>query len=72
MQEILTIRVPKGTRRSLELKAKVRNQTVSQYVRQALAAEQFLDVFEAASASLIPLARKKGLFTDEDVFKEFS
>ena len=69
VEEILTIRVPKGTRRQIEKRAKARRQTVSQYVRSALAIEEFLDSFEAARAALVPQARKKGIYTDEDAFE---
>jgi len=69
MEEILTIRVPKGTRRRIEKRAKARRQTVSQYVRSALAIEDFLDTFEAARAVLVPAARKQGIYTDEDAFE---
>jgi hypothetical protein len=69
MGEVLTIRVPKGTRRKLEKAARAQRLTVSQYVRLALDIQQFLDLFEAARAELIPQARKQGIFTDEDVFK---
>jgi predicted DNA-binding protein len=36
MEEVLSIRVPKGTRRRLEKLARAQRLTVSQYVRQAL------------------------------------
>jgi hypothetical protein len=68
VEEILTIRVPKGTRRRLERRAKARRQTLSQYVRSALEVEEFLDSFEAARAALRPAARKRGTYTDEDAF----
>jgi predicted transcriptional regulator len=72
MDEVITIRVPKGTRRRLENRAKAENMTVSQYVRRALAAEQLGGAFEAARADLVPLARAKGIYTDEDVFSVVS
>jgi predicted transcriptional regulator len=72
MEEILTIRVPKGTRRRLVTAARARRLTLSQYVRQALASEQLLDSFEAARDDLLPQARRLGLYTDEDVFKTIS
>lgn len=68
MDEVLTIRVPKGTRRKLEKRARAEKLTVSQYVRRALAAEQLAGAFEAARVDLVPLAREKGIYTDEDVF----
>jgi predicted transcriptional regulator len=69
MDEILTIRVPKGMRRLLEKRARARRQTLSQYVRSALEAESFLDSFEAARAAIRPEARKRGIYTDEDAFE---
>lgn len=69
MDEVLTIRVPKGTRRRLERCARAENLTLSQYVRRALETEQLLGAFEAARADLVPQARAKGIYTDEDVFK---
>jgi predicted transcriptional regulator len=72
MEEILTIRVPKGTRRRLEAAARARRLTLSQYVREALTTEQFLDAFEAARADLVPQARGLGIYADEDVFKLIS
>lgn len=69
MEEVLTIRVPKGTRRRLERRARAENLTLSQYVRRALDTEALLGAFEAARADLIPIARGKGIYTDDDVFK---
>ena len=69
MEEVLTIRVPKGTRRRLERRARAENLTLSQYVRRALDTEALLGALEAARADLVPLARAKGVYTDDDVFK---
>lgn len=69
MDEVLTIRVPKGTRRRLEKRARAEHLTVSQYVRRALQAEELAGALEAARADLLPRARAKGIYTDEDVFK---
>jgi predicted transcriptional regulator len=72
MEEILTVRLPKGTRRRLERRARAQKLTLSQYVRKALDTEQFLDVFEAARAKASPQARTQGIYTDEDVFARIS
>ncbi len=69
MEEILTIRVPKGTRRRLERRARAEKLTLSQYVRRALDSEALLGALEAARADLVPVARSQGVYTDEDVFK---
>ena len=52
----------------MEKRAKAENLTVSQYVRRALEAEQLAGALEAARADLVPLARAKGIYTDDDVF----
>jgi hypothetical protein len=68
MEEVLTIRVPKGTRRKIEKRARAEKLTLSQYVRRALDTEQLLGAFEAARSDLVPQARSKGIYVDEDVF----
>jgi hypothetical protein len=68
MEEVLTIRVPKGTRRKLERRARSENLSLSQYVRRALEAEQLAGALEAARADLVPRARAKGVYTDDDIF----
>jgi predicted transcriptional regulator len=68
MEEVLTIRVPKGTRRRLERQAKAEHLTLSQYIRRALDTETLLGALEAARGDLVPAARAKGVYTDEDVF----
>jgi hypothetical protein len=69
VEEILTIRVPKGTRRRLEQRARAEKLTLSQYIRRALDTEALLGALEAARADLVPAARARGVYTDEDVFK---
>jgi predicted HicB family RNase H-like nuclease len=68
MEEILTIRVPKGTRRRLERRAKAQKLSVSQLVRRALEQDELLSRLAAARAELLPQARSQGIYTDEDVF----
>lgn len=68
MEEILTIRVPKGTRRKLEQRARAEKLTLSQYVRRALDAEQLAGALKAARHDLVPQARARRIFTDDDVF----
>jgi len=68
MEEVLTIRVSKGTRRRLEQRARAEGLTLSQYVRRALDTEALVGALEAARADLVPVARAKGIYTDEDVF----
>lgn len=60
--------MPKGTRRRLERRAKAERLSVSQYVRRALDSEQLIDALKAARQDLVPQARAKRIFTDDDVF----
>ena len=68
MEEILTIRLPKGTRRRLERRAKAQKLSVSQLVRRALEQDELLTSLAAARAELLPQARAQQIYTDEDVF----
>jgi predicted transcriptional regulator len=68
MEEVLTIRVPKGTRRRLERRAKAERLSVSQLVRRALEQDELLASLTSARAELVPQARAQGIYTDEDVF----
>jgi hypothetical protein len=68
MEEVLTIRLPKGTRRRLERRAKAQKLSVSQLVRRALEQEELLTSLASARTELIPQARARGIYTDEDVF----
>lgn len=68
VEEVLTIRLPKGTRRRLERRAKAQKLSVSQLVRRALEQEELLTSLAWARTELIPQARARGIYTDEDVF----
>lgn len=68
MEEVLTIRVPRGTRRRLERRAKAEHLTLSQLVRRALENEEIATSLRAARAELVQKARTRGVYTDEDVF----
>ena len=72
MEEVLTVRVPRGTRRKLEKRAKAQNLSLSQYVRRALEMEELLGALEAARLDLVPQARSQGIYTDDDVFSVVS
>ena len=72
MRETLTISLPKELRRGLEKMAKAEGVTSSEYVRRALKADIFRRAMRAARRELVPHARSKRLYTDEDVFKTIS
>ena len=68
VEEVLSIRLPKGTRRRLERRAKAQKLSVSQLVRRALEQDELLTSLASARAELLPQARTQGIYTDEDVF----
>ena len=72
MRETLTISLPKELRRGLEKMAKAEGVTSSEYVRRAIKADIFRRTMRAARRELVPQARAKGLYTDEDVFQIIS
>ena len=72
MRETVTISIPQVMRKQLSKAAKADGVTQSEFVRKALKAELFRRTFRAARAELLPKARAKGIFTDEDVFKVVS
>ena len=72
MDDVLTVRVPAGTRRWLEERARARRITVDEYVRRTLDAGRLLGAFDAARADLAESARSKGIRTDDDVFNVVS
>lgn len=72
MRETLTISLPTDLRRDLDKMAKVEGVTSSEYVRRAIKADIFRRALRAARRELVPQARRRGIFTDEDVFKIIS
>jgi metal-responsive CopG/Arc/MetJ family transcriptional regulator len=72
MRATLTISLPKDLRRDLNKMAKAEGVTGSEYVRRAIKADIFRRALGAARRELVPQARAKGIYTDEDVFKIIS
>lgn len=70
--EVLTLRLPKGTRTRLAGLAQRKRQNVSQYVREALETKLWIDALDETATLAAPLAAALGVQTDEDVFKLFS
>jgi metal-responsive CopG/Arc/MetJ family transcriptional regulator len=72
MRATLTISLPKDLRRDLNKMAKAEGVTGSEYVRRAIKADIFRRALRAARRELVPQARARGIYTDEDVFKIIS
>lgn len=49
--------------------AKDQGVSESEFVRRAVQRELWADAFDQSRRSLIPKARTKGIYSDEDVFK---
>ena len=72
MRATLTISLPKDLRRNLDKMAQAEGVTGSEYVRRAIKADIFRRALRAARRELVPQARARGIYTDEDVFKIIS
>lgn len=72
MEEVLTLRLPKGSRRRLTQLAKRRSQNLSQYVRDAIEAKLWVDALDETTKQASAKAAALGVKADEDVFKLFS
>ncbi|PYL65840.1 MAG: hypothetical protein DMF25_02095 [Verrucomicrobia bacterium] len=72
MRETVTISIPSLMRKQLSKAAKADAMTQSEFVRKALKTELFRRSLRAARAELLPKARAKGIYTDDDVFKAVS
>jgi metal-responsive CopG/Arc/MetJ family transcriptional regulator len=69
MRATLTISLPPDLRREVGRAAKGLGVTESEFVRRAVQNELWTDAFNQSRRVLVPKARAKGIYTDEDVFK---
>jgi len=72
MRESISISLPKSIKQKLDLVSKQEHLGRSSIVQKAL--RQFLAVreFQRLRAIMVPKAQRKGIYTDEDVFKKVS
>ena len=68
MRATLTISLPPVLRRDVSRAAKAQRVSESEFVRRAVQKQLWTDAFEETRRRLVPKARAKGLYTDEDVF----
>lgn len=69
MNRPLGVRLPEKFRKELAAVARERGVELSVLVREALQRLVALHKFESARSRVLPLARRAGIITDEDVFK---
>ncbi|HTC19401.1 MAG TPA: CopG family transcriptional regulator [bacterium] len=72
MKTMLTVRLTPELGRQLEKAAKEEKIPVSEIVRESLSRYVAVLRFRQLQKKMIKKARKKGIFTDEDVFKTVS
>jgi Arc/MetJ-type ribon-helix-helix transcriptional regulator len=72
MRATLTISLPQPLREKLTRAAKALGLSESEFVRRAVQQQLWDEDFEASRRALVPAARAKGVYTDEDVFKMIS
>ncbi|MEO7300097.1 MAG: CopG family transcriptional regulator [Verrucomicrobiota bacterium] len=72
MRTTLTISLPPTLRKNVSRAAKANHITESEFVRNAVKRQLWMEAFEETRRKLVPLARAQGIYTDEDVFKIIS
>lgn len=69
MRTTLTISLPPALRRDVSRAARIQRVSESEFVRRAVQKQLWADAFEETRRRLVPKARAKRIYTDEDVFK---
>ena len=69
MKTMLTVRLTPKLGRELDKVSKSEKLPVSEIVRQSLGRYVAISRFRALQKKMVKKARKKGIFSDEDVFK---
>ena len=69
MRTTLTISLPPMLRRDVSRAAKAQRVSESEFIRRAVQRQLWADAFEETRRRLVPKARAKRIYTDEDVFK---
>ena len=72
MRQTITISLPKDMKKELDRLTRSAGRSRSDIVRQSLGDYLFEQRFRRLRARLVPYARAKGVFTDEDVFERVS
>jgi predicted DNA-binding protein len=70
--DVISLRLPKGSRRRLAQLAARKRQNVSQYVRDAIEAKLWIDALDETSLAAQDRAQKLGVVSEDDVFTLFS
>jgi len=69
MSKTITIRLDDQLAEMLDLVVQGTEETKSQVIRDALRRQLSIRLLDQVREELVPLARKQGIYTDEDVFE---
>jgi len=72
MKTTLTVSLPRKLLRAIGRSARTLHLTESEFVRRAPQDRLWEEAFEASRRKLVPQARARGLYADEDVFRRLS
>jgi CopG family transcriptional regulator/antitoxin EndoAI len=72
MRNAITISLPNELAKQVDAAAKRKGLTRSQYIQDSLKRDLFREEIVEARKTLVPAARRAGLYTDEDIFKAIS
>lgn len=72
MRTVISVSIPEEMAVELDKSAKESGRTRSEIVKEALRSFLWEERFEALRKAVRPKAKKRGLVTDEDIFKEIS
>ena len=72
MSNTITVRLDDKLAQKLDHVADRSGRTKSDVIRDALRRQLAIAILEEVREELVPLAEKKGIYTDEDVFRELS
>lgn len=72
MRSTLTVSLPAKLRREMERAAASEHRNASEFVRDAIRTKLWQKSLDDSRDVLVPAARARGLYTDEDVFRAVS
>ena len=72
MRSTLTVSLPAKLRREMERAAASEHRNASEFVRDAIRSKLWRKALDDSREVLVPAARARGIYTDEDVFRSIS
>ena len=72
MRSTLTVSLPATLRREMERAAASEHRNASEFVRDAIRTKLWQKALDDSRDVLVPAARARGIYTDEDVFRAVS